>query len=416
MIEQPSPVIIVGAGAAASEAAVSLRQQGYAGAIVILGEEAWPPYHRPPLSKAFLAGEAALESLPVRPAAAYAKAQIELRSGVRVTAIDRPRKQVVLADGSRLAYHKLVLATGGRPRGLPQAESLAPQNLHYIRTIGDIVRLKEQFRPGRRLVIIGGGYIGLEAAAVAAQCQLQVTVLEAATRVLARVTAPEVSAFFDRVHRAHGVAIHTGAQVASLRCGAGAIAAITCTDGTEFPCDLVIAGVGQLPNSELAEAAGLHIDNGVAVDEYGRSSDPDILAAGDCASYPSGFLGRRLRLESVPHAVELARTVAATICGTLKPYDPVPWFWSNQYDLRLQIAGLSHGYDRVVIRQHTDAQVFAAFYLKDGILIAADIVNHPAEFMLARKLVGMRVACCPSQLADPAFPLKHYMDAIKTAA
>ncbi|MES2258440.1 MAG: FAD-dependent oxidoreductase [Pseudomonadota bacterium] len=416
MIENPLPVIIAGAGAAASESAVSLRQHGYRGPVVIVGDEAYSPYHRPPLSKSFLAGEALLESLPVRPRAAYAKAQIDLRTGLRVTSIDRADKQVALSDGSRIGYHKLILATGGRPRKLELVGPLTPPNLHYIRTIDDIVRLKAQFQPGQRLVIIGGGYIGLEAAAVAARCQLQVTVLEAADRLLARVTAPEVSAFFEQVHRGHGVTIKTDVQVEGLTYSAGAICGIVCKDGSVVVADIVIAGIGQLPNSELAEAAGLRIDNGIAVDEYGRTSDPDILAAGDCASYPSAFLGRRVRLESVPHALELARTAAATICGALKPYDPVPWFWSNQYDLRLQIAGLSQGYDQVVWRRHAGPHSFAAFYLKHGTLIAADVVNHPAEFMLARKLVGMRAACDPAQLADTGYSLKHYLDAATAAA
>jgi 3-phenylpropionate/trans-cinnamate dioxygenase ferredoxin reductase subunit len=409
------PVVIAGAGAAGGEAAVSLRQQGHVGPILLLGDEAHPPYHRPPLSKGFLAGDAGLDTLPIRTAEAYANAGITLRTGVRVVAIDRGAKAVHLSDGGRVDYHKLILATGGRPRLLGLAGPQTPCNLHYLRTIDDIVRLRAQFRPGQRLTILGGGYVGLEAAAVAATAGLVVTVLEAAERVLCRVTAPAVSAFFEEAHRARGVTIRTGVELESLHYQGGAIAGVECRDGSVVATDLMIAGIGQLPNSELAQTAGLDVSNGIDVDEYGRTADPDIFAAGDCANFPSAFLGRRIRLESVPHALEQARSVAATVCGHDKPYDPVPWFWSHQYDLKLQIVGLTQGYDEVVLRRYPEPHSLGAFYLKTGVLIAADVVGHPADFMAARKLVGLRAACAPEHLTDPAYPLKNYLDAPKKA-
>lgn len=251
---------------------------------------------------------------------------------------------------------------------------------------------------------------------MAAAAGLHVTVLEAAERVLCRVTAPAVSAFFEKVHREHGVTIRTGMQLESLHYQGGAIKEALCRDGSVVQTDLVIVGIGLLPNTEVAQAAGLEAGNGIDVDEYGRTTDPDILAAGDCANFPSAFLGRRIHLESVPHAVEHARSIAATVCGKLQAYDPVPWFWSNQYNLKLQIAGMTQGYDQLVLRRYPEPRALGAFYLKNGILIAADVVGHPADFMAARKLVGLRVACVPEHLADPAFPLKNYLAIVKAAS
>ena len=407
-------VVVVGAGHAAGELATGLRQGGFAGPVVMIGEEEYLPYQRPPLSKGFLAGETDIASLSLRPPATYERAAIDIVAGRRVTGLDRAAKTVTLDDGRQLAYGALALATGGRARRLTvpgAAAAEAAGTLHYLRTIGDVLQLRDRFRNARRLVIVGGGYVGLEVASVAVKHGLAVTVLEGAPRVLARVTAPAVSAFYERVHRDAGVVIRTGVTVSELvsepaPAPSGAVTAVRCTDGSAEPADLVIAGIGLEPNVELAEMAGLAVDNGIVVDEFARTSDPDIVAAGDCTNHPNGLLGRRLRLESVPNAVEQARTAAATLCGQRRPYASIPWFWSDQYDLKLQTVGLSQGYDQAVIRGDTQGRSFTAFYLQGGTLIAADCINRPQDFVIGRRLIERRAAPDAAQLADSAIPLK----------
>ena len=396
--------VIIGAGQAGSDLATALRQQGYAGRIVLLGDEQFPPYRRPPLSKTYLSGDIGEEALYIKPRAAYVKQDIDLRTGVRVTAIDRQAHTVTLDNGESIAYDKLAITTGGRPRRLPLAGADKP-NVHYVRTLEDINGLREQFKPGRRLVIIGGGYIGLEAAAVGIKKQLSVTLVEALPRLLARVTGPELSQYYDGVHRRHGVDIRLGAGVEALE-GARQVESVVLQDGTRLPADLVIVGIGLVPNTELAEQAGLEVDNGIIVDVYAQTSDPDIVAAGDCTNHDNGFLGRRVRLESVPNASEQARVAAASICGQRVAHAGVPWFWSDQYDLKLQMVGLSQGYDRVVIRGSMEADSFAAFYLKDGVVIAVDAVNRPQDFMVGKKMVAARLKAEPATLADESVVLK----------
>jgi len=401
--------VIVGAGQAGSELATSLRQHGYADSVVLIGDEEHVPYRRPPLSKTYLSGEVTLESLFLKPRAVYEKHAIECRFGIGVESIDRAARSLRLYDGSILRYDKLALTTGGRPRRLavPGAER---SNLHYIRTVADIDRLKQQFGDGKRLVIIGGGYIGLEAASVGIKKGLHVTVVEALPRVLARVTAPEISAFYERVHRGHGVDLRTGVGVHALE-GNGDACTLVLTDGTRLAADLVVIGVGLIPNTELAEAAGIEVSNGIVVDRYAVTSDPDIVAAGDCTNHDNVFLGRRLRLESVPNALEQARVAAASILGRRRVYDAVPWFWSDQYDLKLQMVGLSQGHDELIVRGDMDANSFTAFYLKDGVVISADSVNRPQDFMLAKRLVAERAAVPPERLRDDAVPLKSLLQA-----
>lgn len=400
-------VVIVGAGQAGSELATSLRQQGYAGKITLIGDEPYPPYRRPPLSKTFLSGEVTQESLYIRPQSAYDKLGIELKLGIGVEAIDRDQRALRLFDGGTLPYQTLALTTGGRARklALPGADH---SNVHYVRRIDDIKKLIEQFKPGKRLLIIGGGYIGLEAASVGIKKGLKVTVVETLPRVLARVTAPEISAFYERVHRDKGVDLRTGVGVHGFESaqGADAVDCVVLADGTRIATDLVIVGIGLIPNTELAESAGLEVNNGIVVDAFCRSSDPNIYAAGDCTQHENGFLGRRLRLESVPNAIEQGRIAAASIAGKPVPYTAVPWFWSDQYDLKLQMVGISEGYDQIVIRGDMAAHSFCAFYLKDGVVISADGVNRPQEFTLAKKLVAERVRADAAQLADERFPLK----------
>jgi 3-phenylpropionate/trans-cinnamate dioxygenase ferredoxin reductase subunit len=400
-------VLIVGAGQAGGDVASALRQQGYSGRIVLIGEEPYVPYRRPPLSKTFLSGEATLESLFIKPQATFDKHNIECLFGTGVESIDRETRSVRRYDGTTMEYGKLVLATGGRPRRLSLPGADHP-NVHYVRTIADILRLKEQFAAGKRLVIIGGGYIGLEAASVGIKKGLKVTVVEALPRVLARVTAPEISAFYERVHRSRGVDVKTGVGVHAFE-GDALVDAVVLADGTRIESDIVIAGIGLIPNTEIAEAAGLTISNGIVVDLHTQTSDADIYAIGDCAQSENAFFGRSMRLESVPNAIEQARVAAAAIIGKPVPYNAVPWFWSDQYDLKLQMVGLSQGFDQIVIRGDINGESFSAFYLKDGIVISADAVNRPQEFMIAKKLVGERMKVDAAQLADEGFALKSLL-------
>jgi 3-phenylpropionate/trans-cinnamate dioxygenase ferredoxin reductase component len=409
--DRPRTVLILGAGQAGGELAFALRQNGFTDRILIAGDEPFAPYQRPPLSKAYLAGKVDLTALYIKPREAYDKANIELRTAVSAEHVDRTRKIVTFSDGSEQGYDKLVFATGGRPRplqatGLEHSAKLG--NLHYLRTIADVDKIHRQFQPGFRMVLIGGGYVGLEVAAAARQHGMHVTVLEAMSRVLARVTVPEISAFYERVHREAGVEIRTGAVVSSVVTdeSGDAVTAIRCTDGSTTPADVVIVGIGLLPNTELAERSGLEVKDGIVVDELTRTADPDVLAIGDCTRHPNVMYGRNVRLESVPNALEQARTAAATLCGQHRPHHAVPWFWSDQYDLKLQMVGLAEGHDRLVLRGSTSTRSFSAFYMQAGRVISADAVNRPQDFMIAKRLVAQQVLVDPSQLADESLPLK----------
>jgi 3-phenylpropionate/trans-cinnamate dioxygenase ferredoxin reductase subunit len=404
-----SGVLVVGAGQAAGEFAFRLRQAGYTGPVTLVGAEAHLPYQRPPLSKAYLSGEIQSEALMLRSDAAYAKADIGFIGSTHVTALDPSAHQITLQDGRKLPYEKLVLATGGRARRLScPGHDLA--GIYVLRTLDDVLAIRAHLKPGARLVIIGGGYIGLEVAAVAIKHGLVVTVLEAAPRLLARVAGAEISAFYDRAHRQAGVDIHTGAAVTALHPSTenpACVGAVELADGRSFPCDFVLAGIGLIANVELAEAAGLPVGNGILVDEYCRTTDPHVLSIGDCANHPNALMGRRLRLESVPNAIEQARVAAETICGRLSPYAATPWFWSDQYDLKLQAVGLAEGHDEVVVRGDMQTRAFTVFYLRQGVIVATDSVNRPADFMAARKLVGNAVRAQASVLADTSVPLKE---------
>ena len=409
--DQQQLILIVGAGQAGAELAFALRQTGSTARIVIVGDEPFAPYQRPPLSKSYLAGKVDLAALYVKPKEAYDTANIELRTAVRAEHVDRSAKVVRLSDGSTILYDKLVFATGGRPRplqakGLDDAARLG--NLHYLRTVADVDRIHRQFQPGFRMVLIGGGYVGLEVAAAAREHGMHVTVLEAMPRVLARVTVPEISAFYERVHREAGVEIRTSAVVSSVVTdeSGDAVTAIVCSDGSTTPADVVVVGIGLLPNTELAERSGLEVKDGIVVDELTRTADPDVLAIGDCTRHPNVMYGRHVRLESVPNALEQARTAAATLCGQHRPHHAVPWFWSDQFDLKLQMVGLADGHDRLVLRGSTSTRSFSAFYMKEGRVIAADAVNRPQDFMIAKRLVAQQSMVDPSRLADESQPLK----------
>jgi 3-phenylpropionate/trans-cinnamate dioxygenase ferredoxin reductase subunit len=398
-----SNVVVVGAGQAAAELAGQLRGYKYAGSITLIGDEHYLPYRRPPLSKSFLAGEASVESLLIKPLQAYQKQQVDCRVGIRVEAVDRTARQLRLSDGSRLGYEHLVLATGGRARRLELPGSTAAE-VHYIRSIEGMQALQGRLAPGRHLAVIGGGYIGLESAAVAAKLGLRVTVLEGMPRILARVTAPEMSAFYERAHRRRGVEIRTGAVLERLEADAGGTR-LQLAGGESLWADLVVAGIGLVPATELAQASGLQVSNGIVTGADTRTEDPAIFAIGDCANHYNDFFGRHVRLESVPGAVDQARLCAAAICGVAPPALLAPWFWSDQYELKLQMVGLSQHYDTWVARGDMESESFCSIYLKDGRLAAMDAVNRPQDFLAAKKLVGAALAGSVDELRDPATPL-----------
>ena len=404
-------LVIVGGGQAAAQAVQSLRQQSFAGAITLLSDEPYAPYQRPPLSKKYFAGELPRERLLLRPAAFYAEKGVALELGARVEEIEPATRRLRLRDGRTLAYDRLLLATGSRARALPVPGVELP-GVHYFRTITDVDSILASLAPGARALLVGAGYIGLEVAASARQRGFDVKVLEAADRVMSRTVSAEVSAFYEACHRTAGVAIHCNAGVKAFHGGAR-VAAIETTDGRQFACDVAIIGIGIEPNVELAASAGLACSNGIVVDELARTADPNIVAAGDCTNHPHPLLERRVRLESVPNAIHQAKVAAATLVGTPSPYSEVPWFWSDQYDLKLQIAGLSTGYDEVVLRGDPAARSFAAFYLRAGQLLAVDAVNSPKEFIAGKKLVANRARIAPDVLRDAKIdltPLATAMD------
>jgi 3-phenylpropionate/trans-cinnamate dioxygenase ferredoxin reductase subunit len=393
-------VVVIGAGQAGASLVTRLRTQGFDGAITLIGDEPVPPYQRPPLSKKYLLGEMALERLFLRPESAYAEAGIDLRTGTRVTAIDRAAQEVVMGS-DRLGYDTLVLATGSRPRRLPAAIGGDLGGVHVVRTLADVDAMAPGVVPGARVLIVGGGYIGLEAAAVAASRGMSVTLVEMAPRILQRVAAPETSDYFRALHTRHGVDIREGVGLERL-VGEGQVTGARLTDGSALEVDMVIVGVGIVPDTALAEDAGLAIDNGIAVDAQGRTDDPAIWAAGDCASFPYG--DGRLRLESVPNAIDMAECVADNITGAGQDYVPKPWFWSDQYDVKLQIAGLGTGYDRIVTRAVGDAVSF--WYYAGDRLLAVDAMNDPRAYMVGKRLIEAGRSADPDRVADPTTDLK----------
>lgn len=400
--------IIIGASHAAAQLAPALRQEGWEGKILIISDEGYIPYHRPPLSKALLAGEKTIDEIYIRPESVYQKADIEFLLNTRVESINREEKTLVLDNGKSLAYDKLALTVGSRVRkvNLPGADL---DGIYYLRDMKDVEQIKTKIVSGKKAVIVGGGYIGLETAAVLKKLGMVVTVIEMMDRVLQRVTAPEVSAFYTRVHTEEGVNIVCGVGVDAFE-GSKRIEKVVCNNGDSYEADLVVIGVGIVPNVELAEAAGLEVNNGIVVNEYAVTSDPDIVAAGDCTYHYNKIYASWLRLESVQNASDQARSAAASICGKEKVYDALPWFWSDQYDLKLQIAGLSQGYDELIIRGDREgSRSFAAFYLKSGIIISVDAVNMPAEFMLGKKLITNATLVDKEKLADATIPIKELL-------
>ena len=392
--------IVIGASHAGVTLALQLRKEGWEGPIKLIGAERELPYHRPPLTKEHLAGVKNLDAIRLRPAKVFEENAIELLLGTRVLEILRDDSAVMLDDGQTLHYDKLALCTGATVRTLPLGAAL--NNVFYIRTAADVAELKALVEPGKRAVIIGAGYIGLEAAAVLRAMELEVVVIEMAQRILQRVTSERMSEYMMRLHRSHGVEIKTATQVAHI-CGATEVEHVILNDGTELAADFVIVGVGVVPNTALAEHADLAVDEGVLVDEYTRTSDANIYAAGDCTRHPSAIYKRLIRLESVQNANDQARTAAANICGKRLPYAVVPWFWSDQYAIKLQMVGLSAGFDEEVCRgdpKDADGKGFALFYLRAKRLIAVDCVSRPQEFMAGKQLVGSGQAVDTARLAD----------------
>lgn len=399
-----SGMVIIGAGHAAGQAAASLRQEKYEGPITIIGDEPHVPYQRPPLSKAYLMGEQTRDKVYIRPEKFYDDKDVTLRLGVSATAIDRQAKQVSLDTGEVIDYDKLIISTGSRPRMLNIEGSQLP-GIHYLRTMADVDAIRSEMAAGKNLVIVGGGYIGLEVASVGVTQGLNVHVLEMESRILQRVTTPQMSEYYHTLHSGRGVQIHTSTMVSGFA-GTERVEKVLCGD-REFAADLVIVGIGIIPNVELAEAAGLSCDNGIVVDEHCRTSDPDIYAAGDCSNHPNPLLQRRLRLESVPNAMEQARVCASNMLGGDKTYAAMPWFWSDQYELKLQMVGFSADGDQQVLRGSQANNEFAVFYLKNGAVVAADAVNSPKEFMVCKQLIGRQVD--PAILADSTADLKQLL-------
>ena len=409
----PSPsfdVLIVGAGHGGAQCAIALRQQKFDGSIAIVGAEPELPYERPPLSKDYLAGDKPFERMLIRPAAFWAERNVAMLLGARVEAVDPAARQVMLSDGRTIGYGALVWAAGGTPRRLGCAGAELGR-VHAVRSRADVDAMIGELPGTRQVAVIGGGYIGLEAAAVLAKLGRKVILLEALGRVLARVAGEPISFFYEAEHRAHGVDIRTGVTVDCIEGADGRATGVRLAGGDVVPTDIVIVGIGIAPAVEPLLAAGAEGGNGVSVDEYCRTSLPDVFAIGDCAAHANRFAGgARIRLESVQNANDQANVVAHAITGSERPYDAVPWFWSNQYDLKLQTVGLAHGHDLVVARGDPAARSFSAIYLKHGRVIALDCVNAVKDYVQGRALVLDGAAIDPARLADASVPLKEMRD------
>lgn len=398
-------VVIAGAGQAGYQAAASLRAEGFAGPILLIGDEPHPPYQRPPLSKAFVTGKQDQARLLLRPESFYSSHQIELLAGEKIAAIDRAGKTIQLESGRKVHYGKLILALGGRNRRL-RLTGAELEGVCYLRTLGEAVELKQRLEHAQHLVVIGGGFVGLEIAASARSLGKAVTVLEALPRLMARAVGATISEFVRAAHAAHGAQIILQTQVTELRGRNGKIAEVVLASGRALPADLVVIGVGIVPNSEPAAESGLPVDNGIVVDEFLRTADQHISAIGDCARYPSAFSGSAVRLESVQNAVDHGVCVARMIAGKSAPYRAVPWFWSDQHEIRLQMAGLPEGHDKQVIRGDPATGKFSVFHFRAGKLCSVDSINRPADHLAARKLLAAGTPITPEQAADESFDLQ----------
>jgi 3-phenylpropionate/trans-cinnamate dioxygenase ferredoxin reductase subunit len=399
-------VVIVGAGQAAASLVVRLRNGGYEAPITMIGEEPVPPYQRPPLSKAYLLGDMGLDRLFLRPEAYYGDNNITLQLSQQVSAVD-PAAKTVTAGDQQIAYDHLVFCTGSVPRRLPAAIGGDLPGIHEVRTLKDVDAMEPEMAEGKRVLIVGGGYIGLEAAAVSAKLGMKVTLVEASDRILQRVASPETSAYFRDLHKAHGVDLREGTGLVRLT-GTDRVTGAELSDGSTVEADMVIVGIGIAAASDLAEAAGLDIDNGIAVNAQGQTSDPSIWAAGDCASFP--HQGTQMRLESVGNAIDMGELVADNILGKTRDYVAKPWFWSDQYDCKLQIAGLNSGYDRVVVRDSGDGVLSHWYYAGDQ-LLALDAMNDPRAYMVGKRLIEAGKSPSPEAVGDAGTDLKALLKA-----
>ncbi|RWE25143.1 MULTISPECIES: NAD(P)/FAD-dependent oxidoreductase [unclassified Mesorhizobium] len=403
-------VVIVGTGQAALSCAVKLRDSGYEGAVTMLGDEPWLPYQRPPLSKAYLKGETTADRLEFRPQEFFAKAGIGVERDSRVTSIDRSNRSVTTSDGRSYAYTKLVLTTGSRARTLPDVMTHGLDGILTLRSIADADRLRRALASAKRIVVVGGGYVGLEVASIAVRMGHAVTIVEMADRVLKRVAGAPTAEAIEELHARHGATILTNAQLTGFSDQSGKVAGVALESGTMLPADLVLVAIGGTANVELAAEAGLTVENGIVVDRLGQTSGTDIYAAGDCAAFPFG--GRLNRLESVQNAIEQGGVVANAILGRPVEYEPVPWFWSDQYDTKLQTAGLAHDYDDI-LTVSVEPGCSAFWYFRDGLAVAVDTMNDAKTHMAARRLFGARVALRRELLLKPDFNLMQY---VRTAA
>jgi len=397
-------VVVIGAGHGAGQAVLSLRQKQFAGQITMIGEESWFPYQRPPLSKKFLAGEMSAERLYFKPPEFYDEPNISVVLNEHVSVIDRGKRIVVTESGRQFDYDAIIIATGSRPREL-DVPGTELNGVHYLRGIDDVNSIRNDMVTGGQITIVGAGYIGLEVAAVSAQLGMKVTVVEMENRVMSRVVSPELSSFYEKVHRDHGIELLLSTGVNGFS-GSGRLGGVILDNGETLETDIAVIGIGIVPNVELAAGSGLDVSNGIVVDARCRTSDPDIFAIGDCTFHPNELLDTCLRPESVHNALEQAKPSAANICGEDVTYSQVPWFWSDQYDLKLQIAGISSGYDDVVMRGDPGSRSFSCLYLRAGQLIAVDAVNAPRDYVQSKALIANRARIDPAILADTNIQLK----------
>jgi len=400
-------IVIAGAGQAAIQSAVSLRKFGYEGSITIIGEESHPPYQRPPLSKDYLLGKTQLDRVHLKKEAFYEENKIELIINTRVESIDRKRKTVSLSNKENLDYGKLIIAAGSRVRKL-DVPGVDKNGIHYLRGLDDANALKENLKEGKKLVIVGAGYIGLEVAAVAASLKIETSVIDIADRVMSRTVDPLISDYYHSLHENNGVNIHLKNGLKSIT-GKGNVEKVFCTNNLELDADIVVIGAGVIPNDELALTAGLTCENGIVVNEFGQTEDKNIYACGDCTNHPNKILGRKLRLESVHNAMEQSKAVASSIMGLKEPYNQVPWFWSDQYDHKLQIVGLSGDHDEVIMRGSKSEQSFLLFYLKDKEIIAVNAINSSKEFLISKKLVANKVRISSDIISDQSSNLNELL-------
>ena len=406
--------VIVGTGQAGFQAAASLRTEGYAEAITLIGEEPQIPYQRPPLSKGFALGQMDFENIELRPEKFYHEHRIDLITGKSVVEIDRAAKQVRLESGKLFPYEKLALAVGSRNRKLA-IKGAEIEGVVYLRSFDEAVAVRDHLNNAKEVVVIGGGFIGLELAAVACTMGKDVTVVEALPRLMSRAVAPIISDFYSKLHTGKGVKVVCDATVTKIGNSSGKVRSVVLSDGSKRPADLIIVGVGVVPNVALAKDAGLNVANGIAVDEYLQTNDENVFAIGDCAEFPCVFTGARIRLESVQNAADQAQCVAGTIAGRRSAYKALPWFWTDQFDAKLQMAGISHGHDRIVTRGSAENGKLSVFYFKDNRLIGIDSINRPLDHIMGRKLMAANAQLTPAQAADESFDLKRLAHAVGAA-